>query len=647
MKSFKRTKQRRRYTPESSLRVESLEGRLVLSASVDFSIADRIVSITGTEGSDSVVVEQQGRDLVISITSSDGMVSETVPARSVRSIRFDALGGDDSFVNGTRIESVVYGGSGNDTLQGGSGNDLLSGGEGDDVIDGGFGYDRLLGDGGNDVLRGGDGRDILLGGDGDDILEGGEGDDRLGGGDGHDQLFGGEGDDLLRGQSGNDKLEGGFGKDDLAGDDGDDSLNGGEDEDRVRGGAGIDVDLDDDGDHIRDEDDDDRRGLFERESAARQGGGHHDEQADHDDGLADDDDHDDDHDRNTDHDLDDHDDSVPVGPDTPADPVSLEFNAVDTAVASGSLPVTGASALYAITRPETEVLSISVVPDASGSYPEVSVYDSLTHVRLLRLDPARDGVTTGEVVLAAGSTALLEVENETRGPLEYVIDLALSPAPLADVPADPIPAITSFLDSSPVDSSPVDSSPVDSSPVDSSPGDLPTDGIGEVEDPVGEVDPGATKDLDDDDDHLEDAPGRIDDDHEDRAESDDHDGDRHDDRAGHAEPSIGLPVVFDSSGVAQLTGTATGEDDKKVFSFTAAADGLLTVVMKPDANGRFVELEMEDRTSDRELLELEPHERRGRATGQIAVLAGHTYVIELESSFDRIAVDFVVDLQLS
>ena len=79
MKSFKRTKQRRRYTPESSLRVESLEGRLVLSASVDFSIADRIVSITGTEGSDSVVVEQQGRDLVISITSSDGMVSETVP----------------------------------------------------------------------------------------------------------------------------------------------------------------------------------------------------------------------------------------------------------------------------------------------------------------------------------------------------------------------------------------------------------------------------------------------------------------------------------------------------------------------------------------------------------------------------------------
>ena len=176
---------------------------------------------------------------------------------------------------------------------------------------------------------------------------------------------------------------------------------------------------------------------------------------------------------------------------------------------------------------------------------------------------------------------------------------------------------------------------------------MPTDGIGEVEDPVGEVDPGATHDLDDDDDHLEDAPGRIDDDHEDRAESDDHDGDRHDDRAGHAEPSIGLPVVFDSSGVAQLTGTATGEDDKKVFSFTAAADGLLTVVMKPDANGRFVELEMEDRTSDRELLELEPHERRGRATGQIAVLAGHTYVIELESSFDRIAVDFVVDLQLS
>ena len=50
--------------------------------------------------------------------------------------------------------SLIFGGSGNDTLSGGSGNDTLSGGAGNDTLSGGAG---------NDTLDGGDGNDQIFG----------------------------------------------------------------------------------------------------------------------------------------------------------------------------------------------------------------------------------------------------------------------------------------------------------------------------------------------------------------------------------------------------------------------------------------------------------------------------------------------------
>jgi len=106
----------RRRPATSQLRVESLEGRLVLSASIGF--GNGVVQITGTEGNDAAVVEQQGRRLLVTVSTPEGEITRNLPARLVRLIRFDALAGDDNFVNNTTKPSLAFGGPGNDSLQG-------------------------------------------------------------------------------------------------------------------------------------------------------------------------------------------------------------------------------------------------------------------------------------------------------------------------------------------------------------------------------------------------------------------------------------------------------------------------------------------------------------------------------------------------
>ena len=85
--------------------------------------------------------------------------------------------GDDSFQ--TNVTSVVFGGTGNDSIYGSDGDDTLRGEAGDDVIRGEAGSDVLFGHGGDDELIGGDGHDRLVGDIGRDELRGGDGHDRL------------------------------------------------------------------------------------------------------------------------------------------------------------------------------------------------------------------------------------------------------------------------------------------------------------------------------------------------------------------------------------------------------------------------------------------------------------------------------------
>lgn len=166
-----------------SLRGESLEPRVVLSATVEFDAARRLLEITGTDADDAVEIRQQGRELTIMI---DGTVTETRPIRGLRSIAFTGLAGDDSIVNASRLRLVADGGEGDDILQGGSRGDRLAGGPGSDTLRGERGHDVLDGGDGDDSLYGGPGRDRLRGEDGDDHLDGGEGRDFNHGGAGLD-----------------------------------------------------------------------------------------------------------------------------------------------------------------------------------------------------------------------------------------------------------------------------------------------------------------------------------------------------------------------------------------------------------------------------------------------------------------------------
>ncbi len=182
------------------------------------------------------------------------------------------------------VWSLLWGGSGNDTLNGGSGSDTLNGGSGSDTLNGGSGYDvavysgayttyeatfnssgavQITGSEGTDLLYrierinfgdgayydvhtgdasnntltadsgvwsllwGGNGNDFLYGGSGYDTLYGESGTDILYGGDGYDVLYGGNDDDILLGENGNDALYGEYGNDYLGGGLGSDTLIGG------------------------------------------------------------------------------------------------------------------------------------------------------------------------------------------------------------------------------------------------------------------------------------------------------------------------------------------------------------------------------------------------------------------------------------
>ena len=103
-------------------------------------------------------------------------------------------------------QTVIEGGSGNETLHAAVSGSLIKARGGNDWVHGNAGNDTLIGGAGNDVLYGQAGHDELYGEDGDDRLYGGEGDDKLAGGRGNDYLAGGAGSDRY-------VIERNFGKD--------------------------------------------------------------------------------------------------------------------------------------------------------------------------------------------------------------------------------------------------------------------------------------------------------------------------------------------------------------------------------------------------------------------------------------------------
>lgn len=198
-----------RAVAKRNVRAEILEARRLLS--VTLNPATGLLSITGTNYNDQVVVEMTG-DSQIQVTHNSKV--STFPAVSVSSMLFVGKAGRDHFQNLTPIPAVAMGGPGPDTLIGGSGNDTLTGSTGSDHLVGNDGDDVLNGSSGTgDTLDGGQGDDHLSGGLGSDTLKGGDGADALNGGDGNDSVSGGAGADTLVGGGSRDLLDGGIGND--------------------------------------------------------------------------------------------------------------------------------------------------------------------------------------------------------------------------------------------------------------------------------------------------------------------------------------------------------------------------------------------------------------------------------------------------
>lgn len=170
-----------------------------------------------SDSTSSVFINIQGKAAVGGATGTDRLLQIESAIGSSH---------DDILFGSNLIDTILYGGAGDDNVQGRAGNDTLYGEGGNDTLLGYNGTDTLYGADGNDTLRGGNGEDTLYGGndndflygnDQDDIAYGEDGNDFINGGAGNDILYGGSGSDVIRGESGSDILNGGAGLDFLRG----------------------------------------------------------------------------------------------------------------------------------------------------------------------------------------------------------------------------------------------------------------------------------------------------------------------------------------------------------------------------------------------------------------------------------------------
>jgi Ca2+-binding RTX toxin-like protein len=177
---------------------ENLENRSMLSAT----LANGVLTVTGTAQKDSIHVVEAGKNLKVSV---NGVKPVTFAKTAVKSLVVNALAGNDVIELGRGVPAAV--------INGGDGNDRIRGTDNADTIDAGAGNDWVSAGRGNDSVTGGDGNDVLVGGEGNDTIRGGNGNDFIDGDAGNDSIFGDAGNDILVGGRGDDKVDGGAGTD--------------------------------------------------------------------------------------------------------------------------------------------------------------------------------------------------------------------------------------------------------------------------------------------------------------------------------------------------------------------------------------------------------------------------------------------------
>ncbi len=146
-----------------TITVNDLSGTDVRNVNTD--LAGTPGSSAGDGAIDSVIVNGTNRNDAIAAAGSNGAISVTGLAATVRvvhaeaandTLAINALDGDDavdaSAVHASTINLAIDGGAGADRLTGSAGNDSLFGRDGDDVLIGGPGLDLLDGGPGTNVL---------------------------------------------------------------------------------------------------------------------------------------------------------------------------------------------------------------------------------------------------------------------------------------------------------------------------------------------------------------------------------------------------------------------------------------------------------------------------------------------------------------
>jgi PKD domain/RTX calcium-binding nonapeptide repeat (4 copies) len=127
---------------------------------------DGSLIVVGTPADDSVVINNVGGKTGTVTVQLGSAVLGTFTVGPAGRIVVAAMGGDDSVhvAGGITVETVLYGGPGNDRLKGGGGRNILIGCEGDDTVSAGNLGDLMVGGGGADRLVGGNGNDLLVAG---------------------------------------------------------------------------------------------------------------------------------------------------------------------------------------------------------------------------------------------------------------------------------------------------------------------------------------------------------------------------------------------------------------------------------------------------------------------------------------------------
>jgi PKD repeat protein len=169
---------------------QGLEDRKLFNAYGHFELEGTTLTVYGTTGADTIVVNQDAGAQGDKYVTVNGVNTPKFKWNEVFTFLVDAGAGDDRISVSNNVQSTVQ-------LLGGKGNDRINTGKGAALGVGGAGRDTLVAGSGDAQLFGGANPDRIVGGSGQNFINGGGGNDTLVAGPAKDTLYGGPANDTL------------------------------------------------------------------------------------------------------------------------------------------------------------------------------------------------------------------------------------------------------------------------------------------------------------------------------------------------------------------------------------------------------------------------------------------------------------------